>query len=364
MSLPQGSLRDTETAPLAPRVRDVAIHRPKRLTRRSWRYAFLRSIAQIRQARILELAASVSFFALLAALPAAVAVLSVMGLFGQDGRSVDLVLEVAGSLSGQSRNLAPFEDPLRELAQNTAAGPVFIGGLLAAIWTASGYVANFGRAVNLIYAVEEGRTLWKLRLQMLFVTLVVFLLVVIMLLCLLIGSNLVGAIGDVVGFGDEVLLAWSIGRWPLLLCVMIVLLTVLGYATPNVKRPRIVWASVGGISALFVWALLTGGLVLYLQNFDNLNVTYGSLAGVFILLLWVWLSNIAVLFGVAFDAEVERARQLQAGIMAETNVQVPARDITRSLQVAREHTMFQRMGRRLRETGGASMGDWRTRFRE
>lgn len=345
-------------------MRDVPVSRPSRLTRVSWRYAFMRSLSQIRQARILELAASVSFFALLAALPAAVAVLSVMGLFGQDGRSVDVVLTIATNLSGQGDQIAAFEAPLRDLAQNSAAGPVFVVGVLTAIWTASGYVANFGRAVNLIYGVDEGRSLWKLRLQMLLVTVVVLVLVVVMLLCLVVGSELASAIGDVAGLGDEVLLAWTIGRWPLLVVVMIITLTVLGYATPNVKRPRIMWASVGGISALLIWGLLTGGLVLYLRSFSNLNATYGSLAGVFILLLWVWLSNIAVLMGVAFDAEVERARQLQAGVRAEETVQVPARDVSRALRLARQHTMFQRMGRRLRETGGASMGDWKKKFHE
>jgi membrane protein len=47
---------------------------------------------------------------------------------------------------------------------------------------------------------------------------------------------------------------------------------------------------------------------------------------VIVFLLWLWITNLALLFGAELDAELERGRQLQAGLRAEREIQLPPRD--------------------------------------
>ena len=86
------------------------------------------------------------------------------------------------------------------------------------------------------------------------------------------------------------------------------------------------WISVGAAVAIITWVLASTLFGLYVSQFSNYNKTYGSLAGVIIFLLWLWITNLALLFGAELDAEMERGRQLQAGIPAEHELQLPARD--------------------------------------
>jgi membrane protein len=112
-----------------------------------------------------------------------------------------------------------------------------------------------------------------------------------------------------------------------------VLVAVLYYATPNVKQPKFRWMSVGAAIAIVVWLLASVAFGFYVANFGSYNKTYGSLAGVIVFLLWLWITNLALLFGAELDAELERGRELQAGLPAEEVIQLPARD-TRNIEKA------------------------------
>jgi membrane protein len=101
---------------------------------------------------------------------------------------------------------------------------------------------------------------------------------------------------------------------------------VLYYWSPNVKQPKFTWVSGGSIVALLIWIIASVGFGFYVGNFSNYNATYGSLGGVIVFLLWIWITNNALLFGAEFDAEIERGRELQAGIKAEEDIQLPERD--------------------------------------
>jgi membrane protein len=124
------------------------------------------------------------------------------------------------------------------------------------------------------------------------------------------------------------------------------------YATPNVKQPKFRWMSVGAFVAILVWLIASAAFGFYVANFSSYNKTYGSLAGVIVFLLWLWITNLALLFGAELDAELERGRQLQAGIAAEETIQLPPRD-TRKIDKAdeKERKDVER-GRRLRASRG------------
>ena len=103
-------------------------------------------------------------------------------------------------------------------------------------------------------------------------------------------------------------------------------IAILYYATPNVQQPKFRWMSVGAFIALLTWVAASVAFGLYVSNFGSYNKTYGTLAGVIVFLLWLWITNLALLFGAEVDSELERGRQLQAGMPAEDELQLPARD--------------------------------------
>jgi membrane protein len=100
---------------------------------------------------------------------------------------------------------------------------------------------------------------------------------------------------------------------------------------------------------LVVWIVASVAFAFYVANFANYNKTYGALGGVIVLLLWLWILNMSLLFGAEFDAELERGRQLQAGIEAEETIQLPPRDTKKSDKMQEKEEEDIRQGRELRE---------------
>ena len=242
---------------------------------------------------------------------------------------------------------------LEGMASSQAAGFTFVLGLAGALWSASGYVGAFSRAMNRVYEISEGRPFWKLRPVMLLVTLVGVFLAATVLVMLVVSGPVAESIGDVIGLGEQALVVWGIAKWPVLAFLVMCIVALLYYATPNVQQPKFRWISVGAAVAIVIWVLASVAFAFYVANFGSYDKTYGSLAGVIVALLWLWITNIALLFGAEVDSEMERGRELQAGMAAEEELQLPARD-TRNIEKAREKELEDiELGRRIREAADA-----------
>jgi membrane protein len=167
---------------------------------------------------------------------------------------------------------------------------------------------------------------WKLRPLQLVLTLVGLVVVAAAAFLLAVTGPVAEAIGNTIGVGSVAVTIWTVARWPALLVLVILAVAILYYATPNIKQPKFRWVSVGAAVAIMVWVAASLGFGLYVANFGSYNKTYGTLAGVIVFLLWLWITNLALLFGAELDSELERGRQLQAGLPAERDLQLPARD--------------------------------------
>jgi membrane protein len=286
--------------------------------------------------------------------PAAIALLSLVGLVNQGPKTVDTLLGILRQVGAGSaaKTLSPTLHSLANADQ--AAGFAFVIGLLTALWSASGYVGAFGRAMNRMYEIREGRPIWKLRPAMLLITLVTVVLAAAVVLALVVTGPVAKSVGNAIGLGSTAVMVWNIAKWPVLLFIVVVIVALLYYATPNVKQPKFRWMSVGSFFAITVWILGSLAFGFYVANFSSYNKTYGSLAGVIVFLLWLWITNLALLFGAELDAELERGRQLQAGMPAEETLQLPARDTAKveKAEAKREEDMLR--GRELRRSRGES----------
>lgn len=320
---------------------------PADLTRASWMYVARKTRREFSRDQCTDLAAALTYYAVLALFPTAIALLSLVSVFGQGPNTVDFLLRIVSDTGGSSV-ASTLRPTLESLSQTPGAGLALLLGLLGALWSASGYVGAFGRAMNRIYEIGEGRPVWKLRPAMFLVTLLLVVLAAVAILALIVSGPITQSLGSALGLGPAAVLAWRIAKWPILLIVVLVIVATLYYATPNVRQTKFRWLSIGAVVAITIWALLSAAFGFYVSNFSSYNKTYGALAGVIVFLLWLWITNVALLFGAELDAELERARELQSGVAAEKTIQLPARD-TRNIDKAEaKHAEDVHRGRELR----------------
>lgn len=286
----------------------------------------VRTLREFKEDKLQHWAAALTYYAVLSLFPALLVMVSLVGLFANPDTVTKFLTDVVGAL-GPSTAVDTFKGPIESITANKgAAGVMAIVGVLAALWSASGYVGAFTEASNTIYEVEEGRPFWKLKPLQLFVTFVCISLVALTALSLVVSGPLATAIGEAIGLGDAAVTAWQFGKWPILLALVLVILHVLYFASPNAKV-RKKWVSPGAVLTLVVWITASVGFAFYVANFGSYDKTYGSLGGVVVFLLWLWITNISVLLGVELNAEIERKREMERGVPdAERELRLPERD--------------------------------------
>jgi membrane protein len=285
-----------------------------------------RTLREFKEDKLQHWAAALTYYAVLSMFPALLVMVALVGLFANPDTVTRFLTDVIGALGPESA-VDTFKEPIESVtADRGAAGILAIVGVASALWSASGYVGAFTEASNTIYEVEEGRPFWKLKPLQLLVTFVCISLVAITALALVVSGPLATAVGDAIGLGDAAVTAWQFGKWPIMLLLVLVILHVLYYVSPN-AQVRKKWVSPGALLTLVVWIVASVAFAFYVANFGSYNKTYGTMGGVIVFLLWLWITNIAVLLGVEFNAEIERTQEMKQGVPgADRELKLPERD--------------------------------------
>jgi membrane protein len=304
---------------------------PTKLKARSWFGVLKRTVAEFKEDNLTDWAAALTYYGILALFPGLLVLISLIGLAGAN-TAQSLIDNIASSAPGSAKTV--ITNALREIQNSSrgSAGMLFIVGLAGALWSASAYVGAFSRASNAIYEVGEGRPFWKLRPQQLAITAVLVFFMALSLIAVVVTGGLADQVGKLLGIGHSAVQIWDIAKWPVLVVLVAIMIAVLYWASPNVKQPGFRWISPGSILAVAIWIVASAAFAFYVANFGSYNKTYGSLAGVIIFLVWMWLSNVAILLGAEFDAELTRQRELEAGRDSGDPI-LPPRD-TRKLKDA------------------------------
>lgn len=318
------------------------------ISRSSWLFAARRAGRGFWRHQCLDLAAGLTYHAVLAVVPGLIALVSLLGLLGGGETSAETALVVA-RLVVPSEALAFVEPMVDGLAQASSRVVALVAGVVLAVWFVTAFVLAVGRALNRIYEVREGRPLVPRIAQGVALTVVLGVLVLVSAVLLLVSSPVANLIGLLIGVETPVLDLFGVLKWPLLAIALTVIIALLYARAPNIAQPRFRWVSPGAVVAIVVW--LAGSLLfgIYVRDFATYDRTYGQVAGLIVLLVWLWVSNLALLLGAELDVEIERVRELAAGVPAEDRLQLPVRDTRLSDRVgARDRADIDR-GRRIRD---------------
>jgi membrane protein len=296
---------------------------PTNLRGRRWFSTLKRTVVAFREDNLTDWAASLTYYSVLSIFPALIALVSILGLISESatGSLVDSITTLTPSTAGEI-----IESSVDDItASQGSAGLALVLGFAGALWAASGYVGGFTRASNTIYGVEEGRPFWKLKPFQILLTVVMVLLLALCGIAVVVTGPVAEEIGGLVGLGDAAVTIWDVAKWPVIALVVVTIFAMLYWAAPNIKQPKFRWITPGGILAVVLWLIASGAFAFYVANFSSYNATYGTLAGVVIFLVWLWITNLAVLLGAEFNAELERQRELEAGVPEDETIALEPR---------------------------------------
>ena len=286
-----------------------------------------RTLSEFQEDNLTDWAAALTYYGLLSLFPALIAMVSLLGIFGDSTTTTAKLTEIITELGPES-GAETFEGPIRSIVENqSAAGLAFVVGLAVALWSASGYVGAFTRASNIIYETPEGRPFWKLRPLQIAVTLAMIVMMALLAIGLVLTGPVVEAVAGPVGLSGTAVDLWDVAKWPVMAAIFILMVDVLYFTTPNVKIRGFKWVTPGALVAIVVWAIASALFALYVANFGSYDKTYGTLGGLVVLLLWFWITNLAILFGHQMNAERERSAEIDEGLpRAEKEIQLEPRD--------------------------------------
>ncbi|MER8001409.1 YihY/virulence factor BrkB family protein [Streptomyces sp. NPDC095613] len=266
-------------------------------------------------------AAALTYYAVLAIFPALLVTVCCIGLAGP-GASGKLVGQVAALVPGESRALV--HSTLAEMADQRSAAWLLVSfGTVGAVWSSSSYLGVFRRGLHAMHGAVDHRPPWRTVPRIALAACALLALLVTSAFTLVLTSEAASALGKALGMGSTVSLVWKGLKWPLLLGLAAVLvLIVFRTGPPGTRRLR--RALPGGVLAVALWLLTSAGFTFYTAHAGTYSRLYGSLAGVIVFLVWLWVTNLSLLAGAQFNAELARARVRHEGDPHTGPVPVPA----------------------------------------
>ena len=292
-----------------------------------WKVVGKRTFAEFTGDKGTDLAAALTYYSMMSIFPMILAMSTSLSFIDQGEATTEAISDLGSELGLQQDTIDTITAYLNSMAESSGGGILLIVGLLGSLWSASNYVNAFSRMMNTVYGIDEGRPIWKLRPWLLALTVLVMLMLMTIVLSVTLSGTLSEAIFGLVGLDETATTVWNIAKWPVILVILMTIVSLLYWGTPNVRQPKFRLLAPGAILAVIMAILAGAGFFVYAMNAGSYNATYGALGGVIILLLMVWLINTSLVMGAELDAEIERGKELAAGMAAEDEILLPPRDV-------------------------------------
>ncbi len=268
--------------------------------------------ADVWEDELLDRAAALSFFFVLALFPGLLFLTALFGLLQTPALMETMLAHLARVMPGDS--VALVGKILAEVRHGAGPGLLSLGGL-GALWSASSGMVSVIGALNVAYQVHDRRSWWHRRLVALALTLGFSLLVLLTLVLVVFGPPLAAALGTRLGVAGPVNRLWALVTWPIVVGATLAGVTLVYYLAPAAGR-RWRWITPGSVFAVAGWIAGSYLLRLYVSWFGSLNKTYGSIGAVILLMIWLYVTSLILLVGAAIDSEIARAEARPGGAQA------------------------------------------------
>jgi membrane protein len=291
--------------------RGFARHRPRRRAPAGrLRFAdlsprlLIETVRRFLDHHLMDWSAALTFYAGISLIPAVLIVIASLGLVG-DSALDELTQNLMQRDDGPVRGIAL--DAIDEVRTNeVSAGLALLVGIGGALWSASSYVGGFLRGSGVIHGRTVRYPFWKLRPLQMTLTGVTVIAISGTALAVVITGPLAKELAALVGLEQVVAEVWDLTKWPLVVVFVLSVFAVLYWAAPDVRDRGFQWITPGGVVATAAWVVGSVGYALYIDGFADYNKLYGSLGALIGFLIWLWLSNMAMLYGVELNAQLER----------------------------------------------------------
>ncbi|CAN5606442.1 YihY/virulence factor BrkB family protein [soil metagenome] len=270
-------------------------------------------------------AAALTYYALMSLFPAALFALSLLGLVGEYPRTYNAIINYLTDVVPESA-LDPLNSSLKTAFQDksTAATTLAISTVLA-LYGTTGALEAARRALNVVFETEGSRSFLRRKSIDIALTLGLMSLVLVALIMLFVGGGFARDLFGFVGLGSTGADIWSVARWPGAIAVTMLIFAILYYVSPDVEHRSFRWVTPGAALGVLIWITASAGFSYYISQVANVGAVYGAFAGAIVLVAWLWLTNVSLLLGAEFDAEIERQKELSEGIPMEETLDLPTK---------------------------------------
>src|SRR3954454_21843072 len=253
-------------------------------------------------------AAALTYYTMLSLFPALLFGVAALGAFGQQA----LISNAADYLRQAGAPSETVDAVTKALAsaqsQRGTAFTALVLAMLTSLWGASGAFGAVGRALNVVFRVDEGRGFVRKKAHDLGWTAVLLVLAVVTFVLIFVGGQVAQDLLGTIGLGGVGADIWLIARWPAALLVALLIYAIVYFAAPNVEVPRFRIVTPGALVGVFAWLIASAGFFFYVSNFSSYSATYGAFAAAVILLVWLWLTNVVLLLGAELNAVIDLRR--------------------------------------------------------
>ena len=269
---------------------------------------FKRAFKRFQNDQMTDHAAALTYYSLLSLFPALLFGVACLGFFGGQGLlddAADYLLQAGAPKETVDAVIKALESAQ---SQRGTAFTALVIALGTSLWGASGAFGAVGRALNVVWRVEEGRNFIRKKLSDLAWTLILLALVLVTFVLIFVGGGVARDLLGTIGLGDVGADSGLIARWPAALVLTMLVYAIVYFAAPNVEVPRFQFLTPGAVIGVVAWIVASGGFFFYVSNFSSYSATYGAFAGAVILLVWLWVTNVVLLLGAELNAVVDLRR--------------------------------------------------------
>jgi membrane protein len=284
-----------------------------------------RTVVSFYDDQMTQHAAALTYYGLMSLFPAALLAVSLLGLIGEYPQTYDAIIGYLRKVAPASA-VVPLDSSLRAalLHKGTAATALAVS-IVVALYGTTGVFESARRAMNVIFRIEHGRSFLLRKTIDIASSIVLMLMVLATLVLVFVGGRFADDLLGFIGLGSEGAHVWSLIRWPLAVAVAMLSFAGIYYVTPDVEHRSFRFVLPGAVVAVLLWLLASVAFSTYVSSVADVGALYGAFAGAIVLVGWMWLSNVALLFGAELNAEVERQKELDAGVPHDETLGLPPR---------------------------------------